>query len=212
MNEPCTIAEWIKIGSVIAGRLNHSKGSGIKTQPAKRPSPPVKKTPASTAADPSPPTTETVSKRRRRLGLCLYCGQPGHMAATCPKKPKPAGRAPPNKSTAKPARRSAPPKSAQGTSKALAAEELNFPEDEENPTGIGLSTAVPETMVPPKDKTLLTDMCPKPLLLTNVYLPPTTTDHELTSQWNQFTNHTSTIEEEYLYTFCLMLGDFSGQR
>ncbi|XP_048338917.1 uncharacterized protein LOC125425346 [Sphaerodactylus townsendi] len=146
-NEPCTIAKWIKVGSFIADQFNRSKGTVTKPQPTKQMLVSAKKVPTSTT--PSTTTSETTSERCCQLGLCLYCCEPGHMAANCPKKAKPG--APPKKATAKPPCCSTTPKASQGTSKTLTAEELDFPEEEEDPAKVGLSTAVPETSEPTKD-------------------------------------------------------------
>ncbi|XP_048338343.1 uncharacterized protein LOC125424948 [Sphaerodactylus townsendi] len=109
--EPQMIAEWITVGTLISTRLTRARSGKQSLQ-----KPPAKQ-PASALAKKSGGTTpaETTSERRRRLGLCLYCGGPGHLAANCPKKQKTPTPAP-RTQTAKAPRRSGP-KIQQGTAK-----------------------------------------------------------------------------------------------
>jgi hypothetical protein len=48
---------------------------------------------ALTSPPPRGPLSAQEKQRRRQLNLCLYCGQPSHMAYACPLKPQPRAQA-----------------------------------------------------------------------------------------------------------------------
>ncbi|XP_048366995.1 uncharacterized protein LOC125440920 isoform X2 [Sphaerodactylus townsendi] len=101
---------------------------------------------------------ETPYARRRRLGLCLYCGESGHMVATCPAKPA-ARMPPPPRATKRSNPKSFKPK--KGAIASKVAWEVNSepssssPESDGESAGVGTVGYLVPTAEPPEDSIFL---------------------------------------------------------
>ncbi|MFN7685986.1 MAG: hypothetical protein ACK5QT_11315, partial [Oligoflexia bacterium] len=76
-------------------RKERNRGSAFRPRSAATPAPPTKSNPdvvpmdlSAVSSVPHGPLSKEEKERRKREGLCLYCGLDGHMVLNCPTKPK----------------------------------------------------------------------------------------------------------------------------